>query len=740
MGYELDQLMKEYGVSTPGKVAYTGPAAPVVPTEPTQPNKKDYTTTSTGSGSLSSIVGQAITYDEAMQQYKKDKAAYDAYVKDPSAFNDLMRKYSLAQKEYNQYADDYSARIAATPMYGAAQFQTGLQGQPQAVDHGANLQQPTYGDVPASLFSKPGKDIADYYTRMRDVGYTDKDIYDKVVKSGGQYGVYNLGRALGDFNIQTELPKFNWSPTAVNMFGSKPPSPDEVTVIPQGEGYEAYWNQPKFMAAAQPELTGSHGGSVHSLAQKYKMGGEVRKFQFGGNEGEPDDGIGSVIRERSSLMGGTPPKYDIGQDERFTGDRRGRFAATFNEDAPEAQQRISEGAAPVTQSVAAQPLTLPESKSTPVSPAANDLMTMLNRYMGTESEYGPELKAARKRLTAESAAFTDLLQKAMKSEDAKPDKAEMYFRLAAAFGAPTKTGAFSENLGMAGKELAEYAKDVRTAKKADRALQLQLGLEAQKARMQAAREELTSLRSLTAEEMKDKRAIVAEYLKSGRPQSEAGKAAIDAGLKQGTPEFTDFVNKYIDDKIRSGNIFKEAMVAIAGGQLNVAQERAKIAGAAEKRQQENAGKLSPAEVKLKSEAETSLTTIDNALADLNKAFVLNKDSFDSSLKDKATLAILEQTGSKDPKVLNTKELLNLLKSAMISSASQKLTGVLSDSDIKLLQSVAGLDAASREERAAILKNAYRALKAGRAAQQKRLDEITRGLYRETTPAPAGEPE
>ena len=99
MGYELDQLMKEYGVSTPGKVAYTGPAAPVVPTEPTQPNKKDYTTTSTGSGSLSSIVGQAITYDEAMQQYKKDKAAYDAYVKDTSAFNDLMRKYSLAQKE-----------------------------------------------------------------------------------------------------------------------------------------------------------------------------------------------------------------------------------------------------------------------------------------------------------------------------------------------------------------------------------------------------------------------------------------------------------------------------------------------------------------------------------------------------------------------------------------------------------------------------------------------------------------
>ncbi|MFN9952472.1 MAG: hypothetical protein ACK55I_05170, partial [bacterium] len=111
-------------------------------------------------------------------------------------------------------------------------------------------------------------------------------------------------------------------------------------------------------------------------------------------------------------------------------------------------------------------------------------------------------------------------------------------------------------------------------------------------------------------------------------------------------------------------------------------------GKAEQRQQEAAGKLTPKEVDLKVQAEASITTIDNAMRDLNRAFVLNKDSFDSSLKDRATLAILEQTGSKDPKVLNTKELLNLLKSAMISSASEKLKGVLSDSDIKLLQSVA----------------------------------------------------
>jgi uncharacterized protein YajQ (UPF0234 family) len=141
---------------------------------------------------------------------------------------------------------------------------------------------------------------------------------------------------------------------------------------------------------------------------------------------------------------------------------------------------------------------------------------------------------------------------------------------------------------------------------------------------------------------------------------------------------------------------------------------------------------------LKSKTETSLSTIDNALKDLSRAYDLNKDSFDTTLKDQATLTILEQTGSKDKRVLNTKSLMNLLKSAMISSAGEKLTGVLSDSDIKLLQSVAGLDAKSKEERSEILKNAYRALKDARVTQQKRLNEISQGLYRETTPAPAGD--
>jgi hypothetical protein len=478
----------------------------------------------------------------------------------------------------------------------------------------------------------------------------------------------------------------------------------------------------------------SHGGGVHDMAQKYNVGGAVRRFQIGGNEGEEDERIETrsfPVRE-PQLESRMLDKYDMLPDS------VGNTPIGMNRAAPDPTAGMRSIAAyppaaapePVTASPAVQPVAPPPSATTPVSPAATDLMTMLQRYTSAESPYAADLAKARTKLDTESKAFENLLTRAMKPGSNAPDKTELYFRLAAAFGSPSKTGRFTENLALAGREAAEYTKDVRASKKAEQQLALQLGLEAQKMRMQGAREELTALRGLAGEEMKDKRAVLLEYLKTGRPQSEAGKAAVDAGLTQGTPEFTAFVNKYIEDKIGTGNMLKEAMVSIAAGGLKIREK-------AEERAAEGAKKLTPTEIKLKTEAEDRLTTIDSAMSDLGRAFDLNKNSFDTTLKDTAVRVALEQTGSKDPKVLATRELDNLLKSAMISSAAEKMKGVLSDSDIKLLQSVAGLDAKSKEERAAILRNAYRSLRTARQAQQKKLNEISQGLYRETTPAPAG---
>jgi hypothetical protein len=95
----------------------------------------------------------------------------------------------------------------------------------------------------------------------------------------------------------------------------------------------------------------------------------------------------------------------------------------------------------------------------------------------------------------------------------------MYFRLAAAFGAPTKTGKFAENLSLVGKEMSEYAKGRRTEEADRRAL----GLRAQELRMTGARQDLASLQTLAGQEAAERRAInskvIEAYLRGNQPSA-----------------------------------------------------------------------------------------------------------------------------------------------------------------------------------------------------------------------------
>lgn len=351
------------------------------------------------------------------------------------------------------------------------------------------------------------------------------------------------------------------------------------------------------------------------------------------------------------------------------------------------------------------------------------LPELLERYSSGEGSYGQEIAKARGVASAETAAFNDMLSRAIEAQgvDTSPSKAEMYFRLAAAFGKPTKTGAFTESLGEVGSEMAKMEAEERAGRSAGRQTKLQLGLEGQKAKMAAAKEDVATLRTLAAEEMKDRRAaankMLEEYINSGKPQSAAGKQALDEGLTPGTPAFQKRVSEISEIKIEQQMANINAMM----GNLAVSQ-----AGLALKQQQ--AGKLSSSEVKMKRETEDSLAAIDSAMRDISEAYKLNPNTFDTSGIDKAKRTALEVAGVKDPKLIATRTLENLLKSEMITSAAEKMKGVLSDSDIKLLQSVQGLDAKSIEERSNILRNAYTRLKNAKTRQQRRLEDIGSGMY------------
>ena len=688
MGYELSRLMKQYGVATPGMARSTLGAAPAMP---------------------------EATFDAARYlELNPDVAADKGFSKDPlkhyerygktegrampttlGSYAQDLATYATNKRAYDQYANQYVNRLASTPMYADAQYRTSL--SPQFTPYESALQFPqmtTTQPLPTTVTGA-------YQTYLgRDPDAEGLAYWQN--KFGDTLDRYELDELLtvGQPEIKRLYPFMSAAAPATTPTTPTVTAPTVTTPTTEAISFENQYPTDYYGGAAR-------GGSVRNLAKKYNVGGAVRKFNIGGNEGVPEDAMEALIRERSASMGGQPPVM-----------------------LANAPTTTATDAAPVTASPAVQPVTPPPSASTPVSPAANDLMSMMSKYLSADSTYQPELAAARKRVTAENAAFQDMIAKAMQPDSSAPDKAEMYFRLAAAFGAPTKTGHFTENLALVGKELGEYSKDVRAAKKADKQLRLQLGLEAQKLKSQAARDELTTLRTLAGEEMKDKRAILQEYIKSGMPQSEAGKAAMDAGLVKGTPQFNEFVNKYIDDKIRSGNLLKEAMVAIAAGNLAVAQSR-------ESRTAASAQKLTAPELKLKAEAEDALGAIGDAMSSLSRAYSLNPNTFDGTLASIAQQKILEQTNPKDPRVLATREQQNLLSKGAIANLRTAFGGNPTEGERKALLDLEGIDAKSKEERAIIMKNTYKLLKRRQEREQKRLKDITSGLYRETTPSEGG---
>ena len=357
------------------------------------------------------------------------------------------------------------------------------------------------------------------------------------------------------------------------------------------------------------------------------------------------------------------------------------------------------------------------------------LLDMLSKYTSGESTYGPELQAARGRANAETEAFQRMLQSSIEGEPA--DKAEMYFRLAAAFGAPTKTGTFAETLGNTGAAMGDYLKGQNAMKK-------QLTIEGQKLKMQGAKEDLATLRTLAGEEMKDKRAISAEllkdYIKSGQPQSSAGKQAQDEGLKPGTPEFQKRVAQISDMNVEKQMASINATLAnMSVAQANLALNQNKF-----ENQKAQQAKLTPTELKLKTETEDLLAASDAGMKALSQAYKLNPTTFDSSLPDLAQRKLLEASGRKDTKLENTRVMENLLSEKALSGLRAAFGGNPTEGERKIMLDVQGIGAKSVEERGRIMKSAYAAMKIARERQNKRLNEINQGLYRETNPAPAGE--
>jgi hypothetical protein len=357
---------------------------------------------------------------------------------------------------------------------------------------------------------------------------------------------------------------------------------------------------------------------------------------------------------------------------------------------------------------------------------------MLNRYAPPSNQYTQELAESRRRAQTETEAFTRMIQQMSQRTESPTSRAEMYFRLAAAFGSPTKTGKFAENLSLVGKEMSEYAKG-RRAEESD---MRNLALKAQEIRMTGARQDLTTAQALAAQETGERRTlareVIKEYLSSGRPQSEAGKLAEDAGLRPGTPEHSQFVQRYVASKIESGEAFRQAQLEIQQGNFLIRRE-------AEARAAEKARELTPQEQTMRLNAETTLSATERAQRTIQEALRVNDNTFGTSYFDAALYQTLSAAGDDSPKVRNTARIRNLLSEAAIAGLREAFGSQITDSERAALDNLQGALARTPAQRREILERTFEELQRSQARQRRLVQDITSGEYRRQRPAEPAQP-
>ena len=820
MGFELNRIMKQYGVGTPTMANYTGSEAPSAPKEPVAPP--------VGSDEATSGL-----YPGAQTKYKADLAAYQ------TSLPELTRKYDADRAAYDTYKTTYQNRLQNTPMYTQGQFQAAPQPVASTVSDlykmylGRDPEAGIVGSAPAStrpdfmreaqpeLNSRPGfgnqnlmNATGSYYgNQLRNPVYSAAaapapTTSQVVANTPDVNGSLNLNRPMGDqggndagqpgggWGGQSLSEKAGfwglnpgWATAHEKMLSMIPfdsaAKRDEQLAIDMSRtigpstttaAEQATKNAlaDSMRAAEHATDAGDRGGIATGGAQGtdggrdasgggdrgtrggYAYGGQVKThYQTAGAVKLPS-GYGSVEEEedfknRFFQPSGNVATYPVTMDTAAAGSDLSPAPVAAAPRAPLTE--IAASSEPGVFAKPAAPLTPAAPVAAPVTPAAAVAMTpkapgavpfggermgniqaLLATYGPKDSAYAEDLKTARASAKAESDAFAKMLSGAMKSpEDEQSSKAEMYFRLASAFGAPTKTGQFSENLGMVGKELGEFAKNKRAAGQQ----KLALALEGQKMKMTAAKEDLGTLRALASEEMKDKRTIAAElikdYIKSGEPQSTAGKQALDEGLKPGSPEYQKRVaeigNLNVEGKMAQINA-SLAGISLASANLALNQEKFNQL----KTQQ---AKLSPAELKLKTDAEDLIASSKQSLADLKRAYTLNPNSLAGGWLDKGQQFLSEAAGSKDPTIVNTRILNNLLGSQGLAKLKATFGGAPTEGERAILMELEGIGAKTKEERGDIIKRTYKVLQDRVAREQNRLDQVTSGSYRTTTPLEGG---
>lgn len=733
MGYELNKLMKQYGIGTASIAPYTGTEKPVAPTDTSAPD-----------------------YAQKMADYQQNLA-----------------KYNVEYPAYQQYVTDYKNRIANTPQYLDKQFQTKPITMPSQEAQDAlktaagkfDVTQQQIDDL-AKKYSLSNQDIynvtgsyygaplanpsakkpdytqdynalvnAAYGTLGRSPDQAGYDYWVNQLKTGAVdptkfMATFTAGIQPSDYEAEV---KNAYATQGRTGFGSGDKQIDQA-------GYDYWLNQLKSGAVSPADFMNAFKSGAPAPAAATTTNTTTNTDLI--SEGAGGD----------HARGGLIKNYSRGGPE-----DRGLTALAAGYDVPDVTQKANPEDLPMvfaqsapTNDAGPNPPAAPAAPARPYSfnavgptsaPAVSEptsggtintdkIIELFNKY-NKGNDYSTEIKAASEKSKAETDAFKKMLANAMKGgEEGMPSKAEMYFRLAAALGSPTKTkSGFMENVAGAAKEMADYQKSVTDVQRANRAQNLQLAIKGQELGMQSAKEELATLRGLQGEENKDKRQLatemIKEYIRSGEPQSAAGKQAKDEGFQPGTTAYQDRIKEIVKLSVEN----KTAELAQKLNAMTVANAQLLL------KQQEQAKKeaeLTAPEMELKTKTEDSLATTKEALDKLRNAYEESPKAFTNSLDDISQRKRLEATDPSHPRVIATRAMENLLSQEALSKLKATFPGAISDKESEIILKLQGIDAKSRQEREKIIKEAFKTLKIVEKRMEQRLKDVSSGKYKEKT--------
>lgn len=682
MGYNLNRLMRQYGLATPTMAQYTGEMGPDVETIDEETGE---TITTPGT----------VTFDPAKQ----------------AAFDDYQAQYQF--------------RLGNRPMYESSQFRTTpTQQQPQTYEDMFQMylgRDP--GDGERATITEVGSGPISDAQRQQFLRQYENEFADLGIRNTGNQLVSDqIGNYYGNIlrnpdyigtptnPVDPSAPFIERNPTVVN-----PNPPFTGTMISTDQAYynpedppvvDGEVSQTFLDFANQQDIINANlnnplptTGYSDAEARNLDPMAEASNFQpvwanYLGRNPDVYAHANRVADAAGVLPGPDRPAFlaniakehyvDYGREEGRSWYKRGGEVKGYQLGGGYAPFGVSEeDAIGVTSDVGLSDgtETIVEEKIETV-PNYQDTRQMVGLLLDAAPTLDKSLTdqrlAAQTAFTQEQSNFNDLIKNIVAKREKGPDKAELYFRLASAFAQPTKSKSFGflENVPTV---LADFAKDSRKAETKAQDLELSLA----KTKMAQAQAKYNRIEDKQSSQAKSYREYMLKVFES---LSKNNQKAMELFLKTGKEKFA-----------------QSQMPSWVGAQ--------------------------------KIKDEESIVKLSDALVKMKMAEKLNLKTGSYTELDAALERIGLEGGSLTPKQKFTMEVRQLLMEVNIPQLKETFGAQLSDKETGLFMQIfgTGQNIADMEQRDRLIKRVIKTMDKYIKKKENRLAQINSGDYSTVKP-------